>query len=75
VNRAVFLDRDGTINEDVGWLYEPEKLVFPDRAVDALIKLQKKFSLYVITNQGGIGEEAYFQAMIMKNLPLISGKN
>jgi len=28
MNKAIFLDRDGTINEDIGDLYVPEKLIF-----------------------------------------------
>ncbi|MFP4466235.1 MAG: D-glycero-alpha-D-manno-heptose-1,7-bisphosphate 7-phosphatase [Candidatus Goldiibacteriota bacterium] len=59
MDRAVFLDRDGTINRDVGWLYKPEDLVFINGAVNALIDLQKNYSLYIITNQGGIGDGVF----------------
>ena len=40
VKRAVFLDRDGTINEDIGDLYTVEKLRFISGALDALKLLQ-----------------------------------
>ncbi len=53
---AVFLDRDGTINEDVGDLYLPERLRFISGAIEALRLLQGKFLLFIITNQTGIGE-------------------
>ncbi len=55
-NSAVFLDRDGTINEDPGYLGEPEKVkLYPDTA-KALSILKKKlnFKLIVISNQSGI---------------------
>lgn len=38
-----FLDRDGTINEDIGDLYSPEKLIFIPYALDALTTLQERF--------------------------------
>lgn len=51
---AVFLDRDGTLISDVGNLSRPENIrLFPD-TVSALDKLQKKYLLFVITNQSGI---------------------
>ncbi len=49
---AIFLDRDGTIIEDVGTLREAGQIaLFPD-AIAALKKLQERFLLFVITNQG-----------------------
>ena len=50
MNKAIFLDRDGTINEDIGDLYIPEKLVFIPRAIEALKLLQEKFLLFIATN-------------------------
>lgn len=54
-NPAVFFDRDGTINEDPGYLGDPDKVkLFPNTA-EALLKLkQKSFKLIVISNQSGI---------------------
>ena len=37
--KAVFLDRDGTINVDVDYLYETDKLEFIDGAIEALALL------------------------------------
>ncbi len=56
MNRAVFLDRDGTINEDVGDFCSKEKLVFIPGSIEALRILQEKFLLFIITNQSGIGK-------------------
>ncbi|MFC1666991.1 D-glycero-alpha-D-manno-heptose-1,7-bisphosphate 7-phosphatase [Candidatus Omnitrophota bacterium] len=59
MNNAVFLDRDGTINEDIGDLYIPEKLVFIPQAIEALQLLQEKFLLFIITNQSGVGKGVF----------------
>ncbi|MBI9102450.1 MAG: threonylcarbamoyl-AMP synthase [Spirochaetales bacterium] len=51
---AVFLDRDGTIIEDVGALGDPADIrVFPDTG-RALGKLSKKYDLFVVSNQGAV---------------------
>ncbi len=56
MKKAVFLDRDGTVNEDLGHVYSPDKLIFIPRALDALRLLQEIFSLFIITNQSGISK-------------------
>lgn len=59
MNKAIFLDRDGTINEDVGDLYSPDKLIFIPRAIEALRCLQQRFLLFIVTNQSGIGKNVF----------------
>lgn len=56
MNQAIFLDRDGTINEDVGYFCTPDKLKFIPRAIAALQNIQKHFQLFIITNQSGIAK-------------------
>lgn len=51
---AVFLDRDGTLIEDVGILTNPENISIFTDTVEALLQLQKKYSLFVVTNQSGV---------------------
>jgi histidinol-phosphate phosphatase family protein len=54
-SRAVFLDRDGTINEDPGYISDPAEVVLIPKAAEALAALKKKgFKLIVISNQSGI---------------------
>ena len=55
-NKAVFLDRDGTLNEDPGYLGNPEDLIlFPDTGPSlSLLKNKYHFLLIVISNQSGI---------------------
>ncbi len=60
MNKAVFLDRDGTINRDFGYVYQKEKLEFLPGAAEALKKIrQAGFLLIIITNQSGIAR-GYF---------------
>ncbi len=53
--KAIFLDRDGVINEEVGYLSNPQDFEFIEGSIEALkILKQKGFLLIVITNQAGI---------------------
>ena len=57
---VVFLDRDGTLNEEVHYLHKPEDLrIFPD--VPAALKMLKEagFKLVVVTNQAGVARGYY----------------
>ena len=53
---AVFLDRDGTMNVDVGYLSRLEELELYPYTADAIRLLRRAgFAVVVVTNQGGIG--------------------
>jgi D-glycero-D-manno-heptose 1,7-bisphosphate phosphatase len=52
---AVFLDRDGTIIDDVGYIKDPDLINFLPGALDALTLFRDAgFLLVVVTNQSGI---------------------
>ncbi len=58
--KACFLDRDGVINEEVNYLYEPEKVaIIP--GVSEAIKILKRhgFLIIVVTNQAGVARGYY----------------
>lgn len=58
--KAIFLDRDGTLNEEVDFLHEKEKMKLIPGTVEALKILQEKgFLLIVISNQSGVAR-GYF---------------
>lgn len=62
-NKAVFLDRDGTINKDSGYVYKIEDFEFLPGVVEALRILQENgYLLIVITNQSGIARGYYTEA-------------
>ena len=55
MNRAVFLDRDGTIIEDVGYLRDPDQVRLLPGAAAAIERLNRNNWLaVVVTNQSGI---------------------
>jgi len=55
MNKAVFLDRDGTIIEDVGDLNNPIDIKFIPGSIEAIKKLnQAGYKVVVITNQSGV---------------------
>ncbi|MBT5856001.1 HAD family hydrolase [bacterium] len=68
MNGVVFLDRDGTLIEDVPYLGDPNQVTFISRAIDALRLLKAaNYKLVLVTNQSGIGRglitEAQYQSV------------
>ena len=60
MNKAIFLDRDGTINVEKNYLYKIEDFEFLPGVIDALKLLQDAgFILIIVTNQSGIGRGYY----------------
>ena len=58
--RAIFIDRDGTLNEDIGYVSTPEQLkLFPWAAEAVRLINESGFKAVVITNQSGIARGLY----------------
>jgi D-glycero-D-manno-heptose 1,7-bisphosphate phosphatase len=59
-NKALFLDRDGIINVDHGYVYKKEDFHFTDGIFDVCRHaISLGFDIYIITNQAGIGRGYY----------------
>ncbi len=56
MNRAVFLDRDGTIIKDRGHINDIKDIIYYNYTFDCLKELQKSFLLFIITNQPGVAK-------------------
>lgn len=65
MRRAVFLDRDGTIVEEAGYLDRLERMVFFPFSVDAIRVLNRGgFAVVVVTNQAGIARGIVREAFV-----------
>lgn len=60
MNRALFLDRDGVINQEVNYAHRPDQIVFVEGIFDLCQAAQALgYFLIVATNQAGIGRGYY----------------
>lgn len=60
MRKAVFLDRDGTLNEDLGYVYRPEDWHWLPGVIETLRRLHAwGFVLVVVSNQSGIARGLY----------------
>ena len=58
--KAVFLDRDGTMNVEVNYLHLPEDLVLIDGTAEAVRMLNEAgYRVIVVTNQAGVARGYY----------------
>ena len=58
--KVAFLDRDGVINVDSGYVHHRDNFVFTEGCTEALQLLEQKgFALIIVTNQSGIGRNYY----------------
>ncbi len=68
MNRAIFIDKDGTLIIDVPYNVDPGLICFEEYAFESLHILQQKgFCLVIISNQPGI-ELGYFKEDDLKNV-------
>jgi D-glycero-D-manno-heptose 1,7-bisphosphate phosphatase len=62
---AVFLDRDGTLLEEAGYLDRLERLVFFPFTIDAVRLLNRAgFAVVVVTNQAGVARGLFKESFV-----------
>ncbi len=65
MNKAVFLDRDGTVNEEVGYLRDLEKLALIPGAASAIRRLNEAgFTVVLVTNQSGVARGYFPETLV-----------
>lgn len=65
MNRAVFLDRDGTLNREVDFLTEPAQLELLPGVAEGLSRLaEDQWLLCVVTNQSGVARGLLSEAVL-----------
>jgi len=62
---AVFLDRDGVLNSDIGYVHRPDQIVWIDGAMDAVKACNDAGVLvFVISNQAGVAQGYYDESAV-----------
>lgn len=67
MNKAVFLDRDGVLNDEIGdYVWEPDKFIVSAGVPESLAQLKAAgYYLVVVTNQAGIAKGLYTRAHVL----------
>ena len=57
---SVFLDRDGVLNKDIGYVHKPSQINWIPGAKEAVALLKNEgYLVFVVTNQSGIARGLY----------------
>jgi D-glycero-D-manno-heptose 1,7-bisphosphate phosphatase len=66
-NGAVFLDRDGTINEEMGYINHPDRfIIFPFVAESIKIFNEMGLKVIVVTNQSGVARGYFKESLVVE---------
>ncbi len=67
LNKAVFFDRDGTLNVDIKYLHRVEDFIWIEGAKDAIKYCNDKgYMAIIITNQSGIARGYYDESAVLE---------
>lgn len=73
--KAVFMDRDGTITEEVGYVNHPSRLKLFEWTIPAIQQLNRAgLKAVVITNQAGVARGYFSEALVKEVHELLSEK-
>lgn len=72
---AAFLDRDGVLNQDIGYAHRPDQIIWIPGAIDAVRLLNEHgFQVFVVTNQAGIARGLYTEDHVERLHEWMSGE-
>ncbi len=72
MNKAVFLDRDGTVNEEVGYLSDLSQLKLIPGSASAIKRLNDAgFLVVLVTNQSGIARGYFSESFVHETHALL----
>lgn len=69
MQKALFLDRDGVINSDVGhyYIYKTDDFIINEGIISSLKKISEAgYLLFIVTNQGGVAKGIYTENDVNK---------
>jgi D-glycero-D-manno-heptose 1,7-bisphosphate phosphatase len=66
IHRAIFLDRDGTLNEEAGYITDPAQFRLFDFAAEAVRLINKAgWRAIVLTNQSGVARGRFTEGFLL----------
>jgi len=66
MKKAIFLDRDGTLNIDYGYVHKIDDFTFIEGSIEALQQLKAMgYLLVLVTNQSGIARGLFTEAQFL----------
>ena len=75
LNKGLFLDRDGIVNEDFGYVGSIENFLFNERIFDLCHEaINCGYLIFIVTNQAGIGRGYYSESDFVKLTDWMIGK-
>jgi D-glycero-D-manno-heptose 1,7-bisphosphate phosphatase len=67
IRPAIFLDRDGVINKDLGYVYKKKDFIWRKHIFKFIKKYNdKEYYVFIVTNQSGIGRGYYTEKDLYK---------
>jgi D-glycero-D-manno-heptose 1,7-bisphosphate phosphatase len=74
INRAIFLDRDGTLNEEAGYIASADRFRLYSFAAEALRLInQSDLKAIVLTNQSGVARDYFTETALIEIHELMRG--
>lgn len=72
MHKALFLDRDGVINVDFGYVHDPADVVFIDGIFDfCRIAQERGYLIIIVTNQSGIARGIFTEEDFLRTMDYI----